>query len=473
MATLDSVSSPIHGVTAGADDRSHNVLAVLRQRGFRRLLGVRLTSHVADGWFQAGLAGSVLFNPEKGASSAIAIALGFAVLLVPYSLVGPYVGVFLDRWSRRQILFVANLLRAALALPAAALIFSGTEGLPFLVLAFLIIGINRFFIAGISAAIPHVVDDRRLVTANALASTLGSICFSVGLGSAVAGLNRLFEASFHGYGLIASLAAVGYAASAVMARSFFGRDALGPDDAPDGGWRVALGESGRGMVAGVRHLAAQRGAAFALAAQSGQRVLFGALTMMMLLLFRGPFAEGDDVTGSIPGLAAVAAAAGLGVLAASLLTPPVARRIGGWRWLTLVLAVEGLAVGVLGPSFDLALLGVAVFVVGLAGQGVKIVVDTDLQHECADDFRGRVFSLSDTAFNVSYVIGLLLAALVLPPDGQSAGVLLTVALGFVAVAIWYAATGGRWAQRVGDDIRLPEDDAADRVRRELARSARH
>jgi hypothetical protein len=194
---------------------------------------------------------------------------------------------------------------------------------------------------------------------------------------------------------------------------------------------------------------------------------------MMLLLFRGPFAGGDDVTGSIPGLAAVGAAIGLGVFAASLLTPPVARRIGGWRWLTLVLAIEGLAIGVLGPSFDLALLGVAVFTVGLAGQGVKIVVDTDLQHECADDFRGRVFSLSDTAFNVSYVLGMLLAALVLPSDGQSVGVLLTVAFGFVAVAIWYAITGGRWAQRVGDDIRLPEDEAADRVRRELARSGRH
>ena len=121
MTTLESVPSP-------GSTRSHNLRAVLRQRGFRRLLGVRMLSHLGDGWFQAGLAGSVLFNPEK-ATNPLAIAVGFAMLLLPYSLVGPYVGGFLDRWSRRSILFVANLLRALLVVPAALLIFNGDEGL--------------------------------------------------------------------------------------------------------------------------------------------------------------------------------------------------------------------------------------------------------------------------------------------------------------------------------------------------------
>ena len=170
VATLESVPSP-------GSTRSHNLRAVLRHRGFRRLLGVRMLSHVGDGWFQAGLAGSVLFNPEK-ATNPLAIAVGFALLLLPYSLVGPYVGGFLDRWSRRSILFVANLLRALLVVPAALLIFNADESLAFLVLSFLIIGFNRFFVAGVSAAIPHVVEDRRLVTANSLATTMGSVCFA-------------------------------------------------------------------------------------------------------------------------------------------------------------------------------------------------------------------------------------------------------------------------------------------------------
>ncbi len=78
-----------------------NLRAILAQQGFRRLLAVRLSSQLGDGWFQAGLASSVFFNPEK-AASPVAIAMAFAVLLVPYSTLGPFVGVFLDRWSRRK-----------------------------------------------------------------------------------------------------------------------------------------------------------------------------------------------------------------------------------------------------------------------------------------------------------------------------------------------------------------------------------
>jgi MFS family permease len=417
-----------------------------------------LTSHFADGWFQAGLAGSVLFNPEK-AANPLSIALGFAVLLLPYSLVGPYMGGFLDRWSRRSILFKANLLRSMLVIPAALLIFDGSEGPPFLILAFLIIGINRFFIAGISAAIPHVVDDRRLVTANSVATTMGSLFFAFGLGTALATLARFELASFHGYGLIASVAAVGYAASALMARYSFSESALGPDDVPPGGIVAALASSGRGMVDGVRHLAAQRGAAYALLAQTGQRTLFGILSLSALLMFRGPVQSHGDVAGSIPGLAAVMVAGGLGSLVASFLTPPVARRVSGWRWLTLLLVLEGLAVAIFGPSFTPYMLAAAVFVINLGQQGTKIVVDTDLQHECADDYRGRVFSIGDTAFNGSFVLGLFVAALVLPTDGRSVETLYAVALGFVVVGVWYAFAGGRWAMRVGDDIRQPDPDA--------------
>jgi hypothetical protein len=65
---------------------------------------------------------------------------------------------------------------------------------------------------------------------------------------------------------------------------------------------------------------------------------------------------------------------------------------------------------------------------------------------------------------------MFVGALVLPPDGRSAAALFTVAFGFVAVSVWYAATGGRWAQRVGDDIRQPELAlaAADQFRYERA-----
>ncbi|MGH8965137.1 MAG: MFS transporter, partial [Actinomycetes bacterium] len=81
--------------------------------GFSRLLFSRFSSQWGDGLFQTGLAGAVVFNPER-AVSPTEIAAGFVVLLLPYSIIGPFAGALLDRWDRRRVLVGANLLRGVL-----------------------------------------------------------------------------------------------------------------------------------------------------------------------------------------------------------------------------------------------------------------------------------------------------------------------------------------------------------------------
>ena len=90
---------------------------VLASAGYRRLLGTRLASQAGDGAFQVGLASLVFFSPERAATTA-AVAWAFTAALVPYTVVGPFAGVLLDRWQRRQVLLVANLVRAVLVLVA-------------------------------------------------------------------------------------------------------------------------------------------------------------------------------------------------------------------------------------------------------------------------------------------------------------------------------------------------------------------
>ena len=75
---------------------------------FWRLLKLRAASQFGDGLFQAGLAGGLLFNPER-AADPWAVAGAFAVLFLPYSVLGPFAGALLDRWDRRLVLIVANL----------------------------------------------------------------------------------------------------------------------------------------------------------------------------------------------------------------------------------------------------------------------------------------------------------------------------------------------------------------------------
>ncbi|SCE92564.1 MFS transporter [Micromonospora mirobrigensis] len=443
-----------------AERRTHNLRVVLGAPAFRRLLGVRLGGQFTDGVFQAALAGSVLFNPDRQATPT-AIALAAAVLVLPYSLVGPFAGVLLDRWSRRSVIWWTNVLRAGLVLPIAALVLAGNEGGLFFTATLVVIGLGRLLLSGLSAATPHVVTDDRLVTANAVAGTAGSVAYSLGLGCALALLRTVLPAGNHGYAALALLAPVGYLACAAAARACFTRGQLGPDEVVPHRPGLA-GEAGavlRGMVDGIRHLGWARGAAYAMAAQAGYRVLFGALALALLLLYRSVFGA-DDLTGVSTQLGLVFAAGALGVLAAATVTPPVSRRIGGWRWVTGLLAAVALAVPVFGLPFAPPLLILLVLVVNVAGHGIKIVVDTMVQHECADAFRGRVFAVNDTVFNLAYVVGMVGASRILPLDGRSPALLVAAALGYAALAGAYALAAGRWARRAGDDIADPERTAA-------------
>jgi hypothetical protein len=78
-----------------------------------------------------------------------------------------------------------------------------------------------------------------------------------------------------------------------------------------------------------------------------------------------------------------------------------------------------------------------------------------VQYECDDGFQGRVFSVYDTLFNISFVGGLLFGAFTLPETGRSYVVLALTATGFAAVAAWYAWASKKWPGRLAAAIHEP------------------
>ena len=79
----------------------------------------------------------------------------------------------------------------------------------------------------------------------------------------------------------------------------------------------------------------------------------------------------------------------------------------------------------------------AAFLISLVTQAARIVTDTALQVEIADDYRGRVFSVNDTAINLLYVGGLCVGALVLPVDGHAPVVMALSGVGYAALTAWF------------------------------------
>jgi len=413
---------------------------LLRRSDFRRLLGTRLLSQFGDGVFQAALAGTVLFNPQR-AAEPLAVAAGFAVLLLPYSLVGPFAGVWLDRWSRRQVLLRANLVRAGLVAVVALLVLGGVQGTPFYVAGLAVFSVNRFILAALSAGLPHTTDRGRLVSANALSTTSGAVATVVGGGVTIA-LLALTGSGDAGYAALALAAALPYGAAAAVV-SGFSRTHLGPDAATR-----SAGLSARavavGMVAGARHVWARPPAAAALGAIGLHRLGVGVVTLMTLLLYRNTYAsQTGPFAGGLVGLGQVIAAGAVGTLLGAVVTPRVVGRLGKPRWIALVLAGGGTAEAALGLAFLPVTSVLAGLVLGFMSQAIKICVDTTLQESVEDDFRGRVFSVYDTLVNVAYVVALLVAALALPSSGVSVPVLLALGAGYLLVAAAYAAATRR------------------------------
>src|SRR4051794_13387096 len=416
----------------------HNLRHVLASPGFRGLMAVRLAGQLGDGLFQAALFSAVFFNPEH-ATSAGQAAGSFAVFLLPYSVVGPFAGVFLDRWRRQRVLVNANVLRAGvLTVFAAFLGVQGPRGPVVVVLALLVVSGNRFILSGLSAALPHVVEPRYLVTANSFSTTLGGGAAALGGGLAV-GLRELLGKDDLGAARSSLIAALVYVGAGLLARRL-GRDELGPEHPPlHERVRTALAGVARGVAQGAQHVRTRGQAGRALAAIAAHRFFYGLSFIGALLLYtdQGALHRGFS------GLSEVIVASVLGGLLAALVTPRITRRLGTQRWIAFVFAVASVVEIAFGTPYTHWTFLVAAFFLGFAAQASKICVDTLVQEAIDDDFRGRVFSFYDTLFNLSFVSAALAAAVLLPANGKSYLVVAIVAIGYALTALVYGVATAR------------------------------
>ncbi|WP_159481913.1 MFS transporter [Streptomyces caniferus] len=402
---------------------------LLRLRDFRSLLAARLLSQAADGVFQVALAAFVVFSPEKQ-TSPTAIASAMAILLLPYSLLGPFTGVLLDRWRRRQVLLYGNLLRTLLAMATAALIVSKAPDWLFYASALSVTAVNRFVLAGLSAALPRVVDgEEQLVMANSLAPTAGTLAATAGGGLAFA--VRLAGSDVDAY--VVLLAAFLYFCSALTALRM-APQLLGPDPARlQPHLREALLSTVRGLADGLRHLAERRAPARALIAMTVIRFCYGALTVTVLMLCRYSWSSTESEGLALLGITVVVS--GAGFFTAAVLTPWAVARLDAFGWIACCAAMGAVLVPSLGLFFTPGPMLAAAFMLGLGTQGTKISTDTIVQSSVDDAFRGRIFAVYDVLFNVAFVGAAAVAALMLPPDGRSAALLGVVTVLYAVVTL--------------------------------------
>jgi MFS family permease len=379
---------------------------------FWRLLQLRMASQFGDGLFQAGLAGALLFNPER-ASRPLTIAGAFAVLFLPYSLLGPFAGALMDRWDRRLVLIWANVGRVVAVTAVGTCLALRAGELLVLCGALVVNGLGRFVSSGLSAALPHVVPREQVVTMNSIASAIGALSAFVGANFML--VPRLIVGSGDTGAASVIFLVIAPLLVALLLSVRFAAHLLGPDHTQRAIHGSALYAVVTGWLHGVRTVLDRPTVAATLSGLAAHRMVFGINSLLVLLLVRG----GNPGAVSALGSAMLfVAAAGTGSFLANLVTPPAVRRWGRFATANGALAVAA-AIELVGVGLQLWLLVAGGFLLGGLGQVLKLCADTAIQIDVDDALRGHVFAVQDSLFWVAFLAAIGVAAAVIPADGHS------------------------------------------------------
>ena len=433
-----SEAMPSPNGVPGRQSMLQSLRQLLRHRYFRRLLAVRVAVQSSDGVLQVALAAYVLFSPERQ-PDATSIAIVLAITLLPFSILGPFAAIVIDRVSRRQVLVVANLARAVVALGLAVLIATGlqTVGVEVLIYGGLLLAmsLNRFLLAALSASLPHTIDPHEYMVANSVVPTVGPAGLLIGV--ALATPLRLIlghvMTDYQANAILFLIATVGFVLSAVLALSIPRRQ-LGPDGVTP---TTRARDIVTGLVDAVAHLRAQRPAGIGLLTIAAHRLIHGIVTVATILVYRNYFHRPDQIDAAIADLGLLVVITGAGFVFASVLAPPLSARRGLRS--TMIMCLLGSAVFQLMPGaiYARVTIMVAAFLLGLTAQGIKICVDTLVQAHVADEFKGRVFVIYDIIFNVVLVAAAVIAAVILPPSGKSVPILIIMAICYLLITLWF------------------------------------
>lgn len=439
----------------------HRFVDLLRLPGFLRLLAVRWPSQAGDGLFQLGAASLLLFtlSPTEATSGA-QLAWVLALTTLPFSFIGPFAGVVIDRWRRQRILVWANVVRVVVIAVALPFAYSGMAGqVVFLAAVITVLSMNRFFLATIGAVLPRVVPGEELTPANAVATIGGSILSL--LGAALGGLVAGFIGEDHGGPETVILLALGAFSVSVLAALRLPVEALGPEPSRHlpplySELRRALDE----LVDAVRRICQARRAWAPIVTLTLLRFLTAVAAIAALLVFRNLYQAGPTEIGVVLMLFGVGAF--LGAAGVSLAERRFGTRPEGA--LLTALFIGGLATLGFAPGLRYWALLVANLFLGVAFAAAKIPGDTLVQGALPDRYRGRVFAAYDVLYNLGFLAGGIVTAAAMPSVRAAEPVL--IASGFASLLI--AAVARSWLKRMPPPVDLETWEQAERV---LDRSA--
>ncbi len=394
------------------------------ETGLSRLIEVHGLHNAGDAVVAIALAGSLFFSVPTGEARG-QVLLFLLLTLLPFSIIAPFVGPFLDRFrhGRRWAIGSTMAIRAVLCLVLASSLDTASWWQFPMALGILVA--SKAYNVTRSAAAPRLLPPgMTLVKANGRMSLAGTAGATIAAPLAVG---------------------VGYFGSAWALRLGFLVFALGTIlaillppavDSSRGESEVPIGE-----VAGRRGRWVPPAVVNALRANVGLRMLSGFLTIFLAFLLRESPPTGWAGSSTLLLLGIVAAAAGvgsaLGTLLGSLrkLVPPRAL-------VRIALIIDVVAAVATAINFGMVTVIILSLLVGMCQQLGKLALDAVIQESVPEHTRTSVFGRSETLIQLAWVIGGGLAVL-LPADATIGMTVIAVVLVAWLLVVLLPSRAGR------------------------------
>lgn len=382
--------------------QSARVRELLREPDFRTLLIGQFIAQAADGFAQATLANVLVLEPLNADTPNQVLYL-FALTLLPYSLIAPFMGVFVDRWPRRSLMTWTNGIRGVLlaTLPLWERALPGDVGMYAAML--LLLSLGRLFLTTKSALLPVLLHEHHLLRGNAISSGGGMIAALVG------GAIGLFGSGAFGTSTAFVLAGLMYVAAGGFIRRLSQPFAHVHKHARN--VSAAFGDVARELFEGVRAIWIELHARLALIGIFLVRTIGMFVFISVVLVIKDVFPERSQEFGRLSISALALGAAGAGAFLGAVTAPRTGRRLEKGGLILFGFAVSGVGVVALGGVHHVVALLALTFIGGYGGFVTKVAVDAQIQEVLPDELRGRAFALYDILFNLASVVaGVLMVA---------------------------------------------------------------
>jgi MFS family permease len=357
---------------------------VLRLRPVRRLWMAQIVSVFGDFLAIFAVLSYVSFNLHATAAEVTGISVAF---MIPFALIGPLAGVFVDRWNVKRTMIGSDLIRAALAL---GLVFTTSLGQVYVIL-FLLSAVSAFFVPAQTVTLRTIVPREGLLAANSLVQQAFQVMriFSPALAGAMVGW---FGASSCYYVDCASF---------IVSASLIGTLVIAREPViPEKGSHPIKSVLNDLMV-GVKFIFTHATISFVIMAMAAGMFAISCFGPLIAVYVRDELHAGSVAFGIINALI------GVGMIGGTLIMSKFAQTISKTHLALWGLLTMGAFVVVLAAFKSIAAASISMFGVGVGVVFVFVSAQTLMQGQTPMELIGRVSSSVMSVLCIAQLVGLM------------------------------------------------------------------